>query len=153
MEENSSSIMSSSLSNTRRRYGFRDFTEIRLCECGNELVIKTSWTDRNPDRRFWKCSESLKELLVQICSPQPSSPREAADWRWSRGGSSGSDETSSGSPVRFLSSPHPFGETVVWRFLPARFRSGCVVIGSAQAIQISSSEVSIFYTLLATAQD
>nr|GMC49097.1 hypothetical protein Iba_chr01bCG4650 [Ipomoea batatas] len=79
--------------------------------------------------------------MVQICSPQPSSPREAADWRWSRGGSSGSDETSSGNPARFLSSPHPFGETVVWRFLPARFRFGCVVIGSAQAIQISSSEV------------
>nr|GLL33772.1 hypothetical protein Itr_chr08CG16000 [Ipomoea trifida] len=34
--------------------------------------------------------------------------------------------------ARFLSSLPPFGETTAWKLLPARFRSGCVVIGSAQ---------------------
>nr|GMD37749.1 zinc finger, GRF-type [Ipomoea batatas] len=50
--------MSSGSSNTRRRYNFGESMEIRECECGRQLVIRTSWTDRNPGRRFWHCSES-----------------------------------------------------------------------------------------------
>ncbi|XP_019183765.1 PREDICTED: uncharacterized protein LOC109178688 [Ipomoea nil] len=50
--------MSSSSSCTRRRYNVGGSVEIRECECGNELVIRTSWTDRNPGRRFFHCSES-----------------------------------------------------------------------------------------------
>ncbi|PWA44743.1 zinc finger, GRF-type [Artemisia annua] len=26
-----------------------------LCRCGNVAIIKTSWTDRNPGRRFFWC--------------------------------------------------------------------------------------------------
>nr|GLL26887.1 hypothetical protein Itr_chr05CG08960 [Ipomoea trifida] len=78
-----------------------------------------------------------KEILVQICSPQPSSPREAADRRWRFGerrddlcSGTGRDATSSESPARFLSSPPSFVKTAEWRSPPARFRSGSVVIGS-----------------------
>nr|GLL19724.1 hypothetical protein Itr_chr02CG12320 [Ipomoea trifida]GLL46830.1 hypothetical protein Itr_chr14CG15450 [Ipomoea trifida] len=82
-----------------------------------------------------------KEILVQICSPQPSSPREAADRRWRFGerredlcSGTGRDATSSESPARFLSSPPSFVKTAEWRSPPARFRSGSVVIGSAPAM-------------------
>nr|GMD48611.1 hypothetical protein Iba_chr10fCG8020 [Ipomoea batatas] len=68
------------------------------------------------------------EPLVQICSPQPSSPREAANRRWSRGWQASwaerGDGTSSGE-VPLLSPP--FGEASAWRSLPARFRSGSFV--------------------------
>nr|GMC84882.1 zinc finger, GRF-type [Ipomoea batatas] len=50
--------MSSSSSTTRKRHTFVHSLEIQECQCGNQLVIQTSWTNRNPGRRFWKCYES-----------------------------------------------------------------------------------------------
>ncbi|PWA80024.1 zinc finger, GRF-type [Artemisia annua] len=29
------------------------------CFCGNEAVLHTSWTNTNPGRRFWSCSQSV----------------------------------------------------------------------------------------------
>ncbi|PWA34818.1 zinc finger, GRF-type [Artemisia annua] len=29
------------------------------CFCGNEAVLRTSWTNTNPGRRFWSCSQSV----------------------------------------------------------------------------------------------
>ncbi|XP_017225141.1 uncharacterized protein LOC108201361 [Daucus carota subsp. sativus] len=31
-----------------------------LCQCGLVPVLKTSWTDNNPGRRFWSCRMYLR---------------------------------------------------------------------------------------------
>ncbi|XP_019160101.1 PREDICTED: uncharacterized protein LOC109156721 [Ipomoea nil] len=49
--------MSSSSSTSRRRYNFGDSIHSHECQCGNQVVLRMSWTDRNPGRRFWQCSE------------------------------------------------------------------------------------------------
>ncbi|KAK4422769.1 hypothetical protein Salat_1859400 [Sesamum alatum] len=29
---------------------------VRICKCGHDLVVRTSWTNSNPGRRFQSCS-------------------------------------------------------------------------------------------------
>ncbi|XP_021833751.1 uncharacterized protein LOC110773532 [Prunus avium] len=29
----------------------------RICHCGNQCRLTTSWTDNNPGRRFWGCAD------------------------------------------------------------------------------------------------
>ncbi|WOH01022.1 hypothetical protein DCAR_0520400 [Daucus carota subsp. sativus] len=31
-----------------------------LCSCGFSPVLRTSWTDANPGRRFWGCSQYVR---------------------------------------------------------------------------------------------
>ena len=33
-----------------------------ICFCANEAVIRTSWTNTNPGRRFWSCAQSVSLL-------------------------------------------------------------------------------------------
>nr|GMD92017.1 cytochrome P450 82C4-like [Ipomoea batatas] len=56
---------SSGSSNTSRASRFRHSIEIRECQnCGNEMYIRTSWTDRNPGRRFWQCLDLSKQSIT-----------------------------------------------------------------------------------------
>nr|GMD01126.1 hypothetical protein Iba_chr05fCG4460 [Ipomoea batatas] len=85
-----------------------------------------------PLRRQRPRRQELREPLLQICSPQPSSPRETVDLRWSRGRRASWAERGDGigrALAKFLSSPPPFGEASAWRSLPARFRFCSFVIG------------------------
>ena len=38
------------------------FLAMVICFCANEAVIRTSWTNTNPGRRFWSCAQSVSLL-------------------------------------------------------------------------------------------
>ncbi|PWA98183.1 hypothetical protein CTI12_AA021530 [Artemisia annua] len=31
--------------------------DVMSCFCGNHAIVRTSWTDTNPGRRFWSCPQ------------------------------------------------------------------------------------------------
>ncbi|XP_019184342.1 PREDICTED: uncharacterized protein LOC109179290 [Ipomoea nil] len=47
---------SSSSSTTRKTYMYGEWISTEVCECGQELSLRTSWTNDNPGRRYWECS-------------------------------------------------------------------------------------------------
>ncbi|XP_031127765.1 uncharacterized protein LOC116029862 [Ipomoea triloba] len=58
MERYKGDSSNSSRSSTRMRqcYVYREWISIQQCECGQEMGLKTSWTNENPGRRYWECS-------------------------------------------------------------------------------------------------
>nr|KAJ0193577.1 hypothetical protein LSAT_V11C800404450 [Lactuca sativa] len=35
-----------------------------LCFCGNVVVVRTSWTSRNPGRRFYACPKMVRKFIL-----------------------------------------------------------------------------------------
>ena len=41
-----------------------NWKEVRVCQCGIQRPMKTSWTRTNPERRFWSCPRVKKDMCL-----------------------------------------------------------------------------------------
>ncbi|VFQ70278.1 unnamed protein product [Cuscuta campestris] len=46
-----------SFNSTRMICDYGEWLEVPTCRCRKEMKILTSWTDKDPGRRMWKCDE------------------------------------------------------------------------------------------------
>ncbi|XP_031096991.1 uncharacterized protein LOC116001243 [Ipomoea triloba] len=68
-----SSNCSGSSTVRRKCYLYGECISVEVCGCGQEMVLRTSWTNENPGRRYWECSRH-KDGFMRWYDP-PMCPR------------------------------------------------------------------------------